>query len=382
MVPAEYQEPLIAPPRAAPAATAPAGIAPPDRLNAGLQTPPPAPAPENDPTAPRLAPPQELAIPLPPEEPPSNGKSTDTSTRRSTFKPVVESAPANNDVQHGSPDPAGQTAKLVSALYDEHDASVASGADKGDSPIFASPLRGGHYGVVGAKTGTVPGSPLRLADCLRSAAADRRMEAVDAYWTARQADVYGRLLAGQSGQLDALRPALAAQNPPSPTGMLVLRGAKLAVDARMTDAEADRVAASFQLAMAAGLPVENDPPRPTVAPFAGHFALLLGEKNRTLPSSWPLRQAESELPRWEQAIGSQCAAVREAAAAQAAATADVLAGRAEVARAIAAIDLHTNETATFLQELSDYNRAIARYVSLRLGPDAAAETVAAALENR
>ncbi len=115
---------------------------------------------------------------------------------------------------------------------------------------------------------------LRLVDCLRTAPASSRAKAIEAYWTARQIAAQYQSFVEQVQWLEALRPALSAQNPPSPTAMLKLRAARLAVEAERADAEADWTVAQFELADLAGLGAEKTLPQPISVPFVGRLPCL------------------------------------------------------------------------------------------------------------
>lgn len=362
-VPAGYEQPLAAPSQPAVArpnwptrAAPPALVVPPSggaplsvRPKAELQAPaaaagapalvaPPDSPPDNDAQEPHLAPPQESAIPLVPPKPadtrpPANdGKSSGSGTIRSTLKPVVENA-----------------VQLAASLYEDQGFPLPSGL------------------------------PMGLADCLRSTAPGRRGEMIESYWTAGQVAAYCQLLAEEEQWLDGLKPALAAQNPLSPTGILELRSARLAVEARLVEAQADCLAADFQLAIATGMSTEKVLPRPTSVPFSGHFALPPSLRERAKADSWAARRTEAEIPRREQAINDQATTVFEADAARAAATADFFAGRTTAEHVLATIDVQADETTAFLRVITAYNRVIAQYVTLRLGETAPTENVVAAL---
>ena len=207
--------------------------------------------------------------------------------------------------------------------------------------------------------------------------AGRRLETIEAYWIARQAMAVCHVLAEERQWLDALKPALAAQNPPSPTDMLDLRSVCSAIESQSIDAQADCLAAEFDLAAVAGLPTDKALPQPTSVPFAGHFPLVLREGGGA--RDWSMRQTEAEIPRWEVVINDHAAAVIDADAARAAATADFLAGRASAECALAAIDVQTAETSAFQQSLIEYNRVIAQCAIHTFALNADAGNLAAAL---
>jgi hypothetical protein len=98
--------------------------------------------------------------------------------------------------------------------------------------------------------------------------------------------------------------------------------------------------------------------------------------------SWPQRRLEATIPARQQAILDQAAAVVEADAARAAATADFLAGRASLERVLAGIEVEVRETTAFLQGATEYNRAICRYLTFTLPADTQVEKFVAALEGQ
>lgn len=348
-VPAGFQQAPTAPAHAVPA-TAEIARPPLPLTSAGAPAPPQARAtaeqpatgsssPHNDETAPGLLPPQESAIPLvppAPEEtaPPANErKSSGMGAPRSAFKPIMEDA-----LQASAP-------QLAAKLYENRNSAITAE------------------------------QPLRLVDCLQSSPPGRRLEAIDAYWTARQAAADYRLLAEEKQWLDALKPAVAAQNPPSPTDMLDLRSAGAAVEAQFTDAQADCTVAEFHLAAAAGLSVEEDLPQLTSVPFAGHFPI----SDRKEMAAWAAWQTETEIPRWEIVINDHAAAVSMADATRAAATADFIANRTSLERAIMSIAAQASETSAFLDGLTHYNGMIARYVLSNAAPNSTAASLATRL---
>ena len=167
-------------------ASAPAGSAAPVRMA------PPLVEPSNDEPPPPLAPPQESAIPLMPAKPadakPASGeRPSGASMNRASFKPIVATGAAEN---------GSQAAHLVAALF-------------GDN-VLSSP----------------PRMTVRLVDCLQTVAPARRLEAIELYWTARKSAAECQLLAEEKQWVDSLKPTLAAQNPPSPTGMVTFRSAR------------------------------------------------------------------------------------------------------------------------------------------------------------
>ena len=104
---------------------------------------------------------------------------------------------------------------------------------------------------------------MRLIDCLRTMPAGSRLQAIESYWAVRQTAARYQILVEQIEWLEALGPALSAQDPPSPTAILDVRTARLAVEAQQADTEAEWTVARLELAALAGLV----PIRPFHSPF-------------------------------------------------------------------------------------------------------------------
>jgi hypothetical protein len=369
-LPAAYQQPLsggasvppailVAPTRA----DQPAGIPPqaPEtsrRVNTAenlpqnppVVSPPGNTVPSNDPEEPRLAPPQESAIPIAPQKSPS-GPTPHTSEKPIDRLPSPSGRGAGGE---GLP-PEEQAVKLTAALYLERSDSSQSGD---------------HATV---KADQTPAT--RLIDCLRLVPANRRTDVVTAYWNARRHAAQYQSLAEQIQWLEAVGPALSAQNPPSPTALLVFRAARRAVDAELADAQADRRAADLELAGLVGLDFGKIAAQYATVPFVGQF-----RPRDSLPNaSWPLRRLEATLPRRQQAIIDQAMAVVAADSWRGAATSDFLAGRCSLDRVLAAIETQARGISAFLRDVTEYNRAIAEYVTATLPADAGVEKYAAVL---
>ena len=343
-------------------------------------------APNDDSQEPRLAPPQEMAIPLIPDKPatsnsgavspaPPRPVSPDPSATEipshpkphTAQRPIGEPASAapisalnERDSRSGqdtlSPlvglSPAEQTTSLTATLFSARN-SPAGGSDKADAPM----------------------QPLRLVDCLLPVPINDRSKAIDVYWTARQLDVLRQEYFEQIKWLQALGPTLAAQSPPSPTALLNVRAARLAVSAQEADTEADLLVARFGLAGLAGRATDKTPPQPIALPFVGRLPI----EAASAAQSWSRRCLEATIPQRQQAVENQASAVVQADIARSAATADFLAGRAGIERVLAEIELQSRETSAFLTAVAEYNRVIAHYQTLVLPANIPPETLVTAL---
>jgi len=308
---------------------------------------PPNPLRSNELEEPRLAPPQESAIPLVPDKP--AGSAAPPSSTKSTEGPVP----------HTSRKPIGASST----------SQARSGEQGAGSPI-AVKLTAAWYGA--------PRSPLptlRLIDCVRTAPAKSRVNVVDAYWTVRQTAAQYQGLVEQLQWLEALKPTLSTQNPPSPMAMVKFRAARLAVEADRADAEADWTMAKLQLIESASLGSEKTMPQLVTVPFVGRLPLSASSSDRP----WSQRRLEATIPRRELTIIDQATVVFEADASRVTATADFLAGRASVERVLAGIEVQARETSAFLRGVTAYNRAIAHYETAILPANTEAEKLVAAL---
>jgi hypothetical protein len=328
----------------------------------------------------RLAPPQESAIPLVPDKPAGSlppakdAKSADGPTTRSTQKPIGERGPPQSSALEVHPGlqamtPAERTAKLTLALF--HDPNLPS-VGRAQAPSTG----GRSVDLPTASEGRPPpeGRPVRLIDCIRPVPMSSRAKAIESYWNARQMAAEYQSLVEQVQWLEALRPTLSVQDPPSPTAMLSFRTVRMAVEADRADAEADCTAAKFQLADIAGLETKISLPRPVSVPFVGRLPL-----GASRAPSWTQRRLEATIPRREQAISDQAAVVVEADAARAASTADFLAGQSSVERVLAGIEVQARETSAFLRAVTEYNRALSQYAIATLPANTEAEKLVAAL---
>jgi hypothetical protein len=324
----------------APPSDAPAVIGPPNVLPAG------------DPEAAPLAPPQETTIPPPRQSP--------DATPHTSRKPISESGPLQASPLESFPGlaglaPAERAVKLTVDLYSQR----------------------------GRPSST--GQPVRMIDCLRPVAEKRRVLVVNAYWNARQIAAQYESLVQQIQWLEALGPALPAQNPPSPLAIPAFRAARLAVEAKRADSEADSRVAEFELAALCGIAPEKGILQPATAPFVGGYPLPAAGQFAnppdplTLSHPWSVRRLETTIPRRRQVIIDRAVAVVAADASRAAATAQFLGGRTPVDRILAAIARQGRETSVFLQDVTEYNRAIAEYAMATLPANIEPEKLVAAL---
>jgi hypothetical protein len=387
-IPVQFQQAMTVPGAGIPAL---AGRPEPDRLKAELQPPaliappatessipkPPQPWIQTPPaaTVPATAPPLASpflppAMPVPPSTtpaaPPSSAPSTPAQNREDQAPalgpPQELTIPQNPPQADGAkPTPSAAvvwTAFKVVAAEEPRDNATRLAAEIFTASISSMPA----------------GKPLPLADCIRAAAPNHRLGAITAYWQARREGAIVQLNAQEQRWLDDLKPAIAAQNPPSPTAMLNLRSARTSVDARLVDAEADCLAAEFELAFSSGLTADSGAPWPISIPFAGHFTV-----GHAANQSWKLRQQAAAISGHERTVYDHAVAVAESEAARTAATAGFHAGRTSIEDLLFTIDVQASQTAAFIDGVVDYNQLISQSVLSNSTPNQSAESLAESL---
>ena len=246
-------------------------------------------------------------------------------------------------------------------------------------PAVNRPVQLTHalYGDRLLPTGT--GRPLALAECLRLGAAADRRATIEAYWLARQRAAQYQALVQQDQWLKALVPVVLERGTRQPAAMLQLRAARLVTTAAELEASLSLLEAQFELAKQTGQTAEPLWPLPSSIPSAGQNLASLDAQAQRLTDSWPLRQSRSKLPLLDQSIQSRTAAILEADAARAAATASYPSGGQSLEQVLVAIDQQTTETLALLDTLTDYNRALAAYSLTVLPPVTLPESLAAGL---
>jgi len=207
----------------APRSALPARNEEPVPIESPTEAAPPNPPRSNEGEEPRLAPPQESAIPLVPEKPEgpaaptTDAKSKDAPTARTSRKPVSGEAAPQSTTKETNPGPtmsvrwqgltpAQRSEQLTAALYRARDLPVlawqsaglyASGTPAPQEPAGGTPAPLAHARKAPAPRGR---TTARLIDCLRTVPASSREKTIETYWLARQAAAqYQSLLSKFSG---------------------------------------------------------------------------------------------------------------------------------------------------------------------------------------
>ncbi len=225
------------------------------------------------------------------------------------------------------------------------------------------------------------GEAIDLRDCLRRIPASLRQPAIDAYWLGRQRAAEYQVLVAAKEWLDQLAPEALEQRsrPGEPEAMLRLRAARIAAEADLREAHVQLLEAQFELTRLVGRPFTSTWLLPSTPPHAGTYDLRLEAQPRQLAESRPLRRLAVAIPALAESVQDRAAAVVEADAARAAATAAYQARSRSLDPLLACIQYQTVETLAFLETLTGYNRAIGEYALTVLPTSTASDQLVQAL---
>lgn len=223
--------------------------------------------------------------------------------------------------------------------------------------------------------------PVTLPELIASIEPGARRPAIDAYWLAREQAARAQAISEEIGQLDVLSPSVLNRRTEAtgPLEMLRLRAAKAAAAANLAAARGDLLAAEFQLTMFAGRSPAEAWLRPVTVPHAGGYRLKLEAQPAEIAGSATIRRLAETVPGLHTVFTDRAAAVVMADEARAIAIHDYQLGAGSIDDVLAAIAEETSETEAFLATLTDYNRAIAEYVTTVLPSETPPAKLAGAL---
>jgi hypothetical protein len=219
---------------------------------------------------------------------------------------------------------------------------------------------------------TIAGQPLTLLAALGTTG-DRgqQLQTVRAYWRLAQAVAEYHYSLDYAKTLERIKTAS--------RGDASFRSAEAAAAAQLREAELAATRCQYELAELMRLPANAPLPlpsdRPLVVPYRTSFKELFA--NRTPPE--PARLAERVLPLQRQTIEDRAAAVQAADDALAAATDDLQSGRTDAASVAACSRELLRQQRAFITAVCGYNRGIADYALMVVGPAVGAPQLVAIL---
>lgn len=214
------------------------------------------------------------------------------------------------------------------------------------------------------------GTPIQLVECLRGVSPAERLAVIDAFWRARQQAARCQVLAEHLEQLAALPSiAIGMRDQPGMAEVTVrVQAARKAARAALVDAQRDLIAAEFELTQAARRSLDGPWLLPATVPQGGRYIVSAGRPRRVDPRAmhWGeiVRVSHERLAERADAI-VQADVSRAQLTDEARQHARGEAGSADepmrLDSVLRAASRQNRETLAFLQELTEYNKAIARF---------------------
>lgn len=214
------------------------------------------------------------------------------------------------------------------------------------------------------------GQPISLTACLKGLSPADRLATIDAFWRVREQAARYQVLAEQLDQLSAL-PAIAI-NMRDQSGIaeatVRLQAARKAARAELLDAHRDLLAAEFELTQAARRPLNAEWLLASTAPQGGRYIVSAGRPRRVDPRAvhWGemVRVNHEKLAERADAV-VQADVNRSLLTSEARDHARGDAGSADepmrLDTVLRAVARQNQETLDFLHDLTEYNKAIARF---------------------
>jgi hypothetical protein len=227
-----------------------------------------------------------------------------------------------------------------------------------------------------------------LADCLRGVPAQNRLAVIGAYWRARGCAARYQVLAEKHQQLSALQSiAIGLRDQPGMAEAGVrLQAARRSARAAALDAQTALLAAQFDLTLAAGRPLEGEWLLPSTVPQSGRYQVSARARSgasRGVAHWADMTALEYEKLQHRADAVIQCDALRADLVLRA--RRNETDGESDddqmtpLDRAIWATQGQNEQTIAFLDDLTDYNMAIANYVLAMLPATLSGDELAAKL---
>ncbi|MEX0642045.1 MAG: hypothetical protein WD468_05060 [Pirellulales bacterium] len=228
------------------------------------------------------------------------------------------------------------------------------------------------------------GHSVELAECLRRISAERRLVVIRAFWSARQSAARYQVLTERQEQLNALQSiAIPLRDQPGMAEAGVrLQAARRSARAAVLDAESELLASQFELTAATGQPLDEAWLLPSTAPQSGRYQVSMRVKHDSLRGAQLADRLALEYDRLRHRADAviQCDALRAELVLQARRNETVRESTAgqitPLDRVIWATGRQTEQALAFLDDLTDYNMAIANYALMVLPASVSAEDLA------
>jgi hypothetical protein len=228
------------------------------------------------------------------------------------------------------------------------------------------------------------GHSVELAECLGEVSAERRLAVIRAYWSARQLAARYQVLTERQEQLDGLQTiAISHRDQPGMADAGVrLQAARRSARAAVLDAETALLTAQFELTQVAGRPLAEAWLLPSTAPQSGRYRVSKRAQQNSLRGAQLADRLALEYDRLQYRADAviQSDALRAELVLQARQNAmdrESTDGQmTPLDRVVWATRGQTEQTLSFLDDLTDYNMAIAVYALMALPASLSAEDLA------
>jgi hypothetical protein len=229
------------------------------------------------------------------------------------------------------------------------------------------------------------GQPTTLAECLRGVSVQDRLAAIDAYWQARRCAARLQVLSEHQVQLNALQSIVLShrEQPGVAEAAVRLQAARRAAQAAIVDEQLALVAAQYNLTQASGRPIGGPWLLPSTAPQAGRYAISERQRGSSTAAHRAVqtkKQYDRLRCRAEAVIQSDAHRAELIAAARHSSSQPSADHQlTPLDRILWASNRQNEQTFAFLDDLTEYNLAIAHYVLAAFPQTASGEEIATRL---
>ncbi len=207
------------------------------------------------------------------------------------------------------------------------------------------------------------GRPVGLAECVKAVAPARRRATLTAYWLAAEHWAEHRARVQQSELLVELRLLVLERRRQlyGAEAMLRLRTAELAADAETLESHAALFEAQENLARELGAAGDAAWQLPGTLPHAGDYELQAASLAPAVARDWAVRRLAMTVPALRVSVWDRAAAVVDADTTRSATVAAYGTGTRTIEAALDTIQRQQQQTLSFIDALTQYNRAIGEY---------------------
>jgi hypothetical protein len=221
------------------------------------------------------------------------------------------------------------------------------------------------------------GKPVTLVECLRGIANEKRTAVIDAYWQTRELAARLHVLNEKLTQLNNLQIHLTsrATETGAADAMLRLRTAIFLTNGDLLAGRTELSAAQMRLMQATGRAAAGDWIYAATAPHGGRYQLRLEELSANVAANDKVLRLAASIPALHRLLEERAGGIVLADATRVVETNRFIEGAAITDLPIEAVLRQADDSLTFLDTLTRYNREIASFALTVLPANSAAETL-------